>query len=87
MTDDDEFDPIVENSQRLLKLNDQYKDNPYAEEFRRGCSVMFVYGTCFLEGDANTNFFLGEIWNLLQGVPLRNNASNFCRQLINCMRA
>ena len=26
-------------------------------------------------------------WNLFQEDPLQNNASNFCRQMINCMRA
>ena len=31
MADDDEFDDIVENSQRVLKLNAQYENNPYVE--------------------------------------------------------
>ena len=48
------------------------------------CSVMFIYGTYVLEGEADAKFSLGEIWNLLQAP---NNASNFCRQMINCMRA
>ena len=51
------------------------------------CNVMFVYGTYVLEGEADGNFFLGDIWNLIQGDTLPNNASNFCRQMINCMRA
>ena len=34
MADDDEFDHnIVKNSQRVLRLNDQYENNPYIEEF------------------------------------------------------
>ena len=28
-----EFDYIVKNSQRVLKLNDQYKNHPHVEEF------------------------------------------------------
>ena len=32
-------------------------------------------------------FFLGDIWNLIQGDTLPNNASNFCRQMINCIKA
>ena len=39
MTDDDEFDNIVEKSQRLLKLNPQHENHPYVEEFRKECSV------------------------------------------------
>ena len=42
---DDEFHHIFENSQRLLKLNAQYENHPYVEEFPKECSVMFVYGT------------------------------------------
>ena len=29
MAADDEFDHIVKNSQRLLRLNDQYENHPY----------------------------------------------------------
>ena len=36
-----EFDYIVKNSQRVLKLN---KNHPYVEEFTKQCSVMFIYG-------------------------------------------
>ena len=35
MTDNDEFDHIVKNSQWVLRLNDQYKNPPYVEEFTR----------------------------------------------------
>ena len=48
---------------------------------------MFVYGTYVLEGEADAKFSLDDIWNLFQGDALPNNASNFCRQMINCMRA
>ena len=48
---------------------------------------MFIYGTYALEGEADSKFSLGDIWNLFQEDPLPNNASNFCRQMINCMRA
>ena len=79
MTDDDESEHIVENSQRVLKLNDQYENHWYDEEFDKERSVMFVNGTYVLEGEADAKFSLGEIWNLLQADPLPKNTSNFCR--------
>ena len=45
MVDDDEFDHILENSQRVLRLNTQYGNHPHAEEFTKECNIMFVYGT------------------------------------------
>ena len=45
MADDDEFDHIVKNSQRVLRLNDQYKNHSYVEEFTRERNFMFVDGT------------------------------------------
>ena len=87
MADDDEFDQIAKNSQRVLRLNDQYENHPYVEEFTKECNVMFVYGTYVLEGEADAKFSLGDIWKLFPEDTLRNNASNFCRQMINCMRA
>ena len=87
MADDDEFDHIVEYSQRVLNLNAQYENHPYVEEFTKECSAMFVYGTYVLEGEADAKFSLGKIWNLLQGCPLTNNPSNFCRKMINSTRA
>ena len=45
MADDDEFDHIVKNSQRVLRLNDQYENQPYVEEFTRECNFMFADGT------------------------------------------
>ena len=45
MADDDEFDHIVKNLQRMLKLNAQYENHLYVEEFTKDCNVMFVYGT------------------------------------------
>ena len=53
MADDDEFDHIVKNSQRVLRLNDQYENDPFVEEFTKGRSVVFVYGTYVLEGAAD----------------------------------
>ena len=86
MTDVDEFDHIVKNSQRVLRLNDQYENHPYVEEFTKKCNVMCLYRTYVLEGEAIAKFSLGHIWNSFQGDTLPNNASNFCRQMINCMR-
>ena len=84
MVDNDEFDYIFKNSQRVFGLNDQYENHPYVEEFTKQCNVMFIYGTYALEGEADSKFSLGDIWNLFQEP---NNTSNFCRQMINCMRA
>ena len=55
--DDDDSDHIVKNSQKVLILNDHCKNHPYVEEFTKECSVFFVYGTYFLEGEADANFF------------------------------
>ena len=87
MVDDDELDHIIENSQRVLGLNTQYENHPYVEEFTKECNVMFVYGTYVLEGEVDAKFSLRDIWNLFQGDTLPNNASNFCRQMINCIKA
>ena len=46
MADDDEFEHVVDDSQRVLRLNDENHENhPYVEEFTKGCNVMFVYRT------------------------------------------
>ena len=52
MADDDGIDHILENSQRVLRLNDQYENHPSYEEFIKECSVMFVYGAYVLEEEA-----------------------------------
>ena len=85
--DDDEFDHIVKSSQRVLRLNNQYKNHQYVEEFRKGCNDMLVYGTYVLEVEVYVKFSLDDIWKLFQQDLLPNNASNFCRQMINCMKA
>ena len=76
MVDDDEFDYIAKKSQRVLKLNNQYENHPYAQEFTKDCNVMFVYGTYFLKGEADAKFSLGDIWNLFQEDLLPKNASS-----------
>ena len=45
MADDDEFYHIVKNSQRVIKLSNQYKNHLYVEEFTKKCNAMFVYRT------------------------------------------
>ena len=86
---DDEFDHMVENSQRVLGLSVQYENHPYVEEFTKQCNVAFVYGTYVLQGKADAKLSLGNTWNrgwnLFQEDHLSNN--NFCKQMINCMRA
>ena len=87
MADDDEFDRIVRNSQMVLKLNAQYENLPYVEEFTKECNFMFVYETYVLEGEADAKFSLGDISKLFEEDFLPNNASNFRRQMINCIKA
>ena len=60
MADDDEFEHIVKNSQRVLKLNAQYENHPHVEVTKE-CNVIFVYGTYVLEGEADAKFSLGDI--------------------------
>ena len=48
---------------------------------------MFVYGTYGLEGESDAIFFWCDICNLFQKDILANDATNFSRQMINCMRA
>ena len=86
MADDDEFHHIVTNSQRVLRLNDRYENHLNIEKFTRGRCVMFLYGTYVSDGEADAKFSLGDIWNLFQGDTLSNNASNFCGQMINCIK-
>ena len=81
MAHDDEFDLIVKRSQRVLRLNDQYENHPFVEEFTKGRSVMFVYGTYVLEGEADAKVSLGDIWKLFQRDILHNNASNIDKTL------
>ena len=87
MADDGKFDYIVRNSQRVLGLSVHYENHPYVEEFTKQCNVMFIYGIYALEGEADSKFSLDDIWNLFQEDLLPNNASNFCRQMINYMTA
>ena len=87
IADDNKFDHIVKNSQRMLRLNDQYENHRYVEEFTKECKVILVYNACVLEVEVDAKFSLGDIWNLFQGDTLPNNASNFCRQMIHCMKA
>ena len=50
MVDDDEFDHIVENSQRVLKLNAGFENHRYVEEFTKELSAMFTYRHTFQRG-------------------------------------
>ena len=44
VTDNDESDHILENLQRVLKLNARYENHPYVEEFTKECSVIRFRG-------------------------------------------
>ena len=61
MADDDEFDHIVKNSQRVLRLNDQYENHLYVEKFIEECNGMFVYGTYVLEGQVHAKSSLDDV--------------------------
>ena len=51
----------------MLRLNDQYENRPYVEEFTKECNVMFVYGTYVLEGEEDAEFSYGDTaWNYLE---------------------
>lgn len=52
----DEFDHIVENLHKVLKLSTQYEDHPYVEIFTKEYSIMFIFGTYVLEGEADVKF-------------------------------
>ena len=77
MAGDDELEHILENLQIVLRLNDQYENHPYVEEFTKECSVMFVHGTYVLEGETDAKFSSSEIWKLFQEDPLPNNEATF----------
>ena len=67
MADDDEFNYIVKNPQRVLGLNAQNENHPYVEEFTKECNVMFIYGTYVLEGEAEAKFYLGLYIEFISG--------------------
>ena len=73
----DDFDHVAKNSQRVLRLYDQFENHPYTEEFTKGCSVCLYM-------EHTSKFCLDDTWNLFKG---DHNTSNFCRQMINCMKA
>ena len=50
----------------MFRLNDEYENYPYVEEFTKERSVMFVYGTYVSEGEVDAKFSLGDVWNLFQ---------------------
>ena len=47
MADDDEFEYIVKNSQRVLRLNDQYENHLYVGEFTKLCNLYLYIGHPF----------------------------------------
>ena len=56
MPDDDKFDYIVTNSQRVLGLSFRHENHQYVEEFTKQSNVMYVYGIYVLEGEADAKF-------------------------------
>ena len=47
MADGDESEYIVKNSQRVLRLNDQYENHLYVEEFTKLCNSYLYIGHTF----------------------------------------
>ena len=47
MANDDESEYIVKNSQRVLRLNDQYENHLYVEEFTKLCNLYLYIGHTF----------------------------------------
>ena len=68
---DDEFDDIVKNSQRVLGLSMQYENHRHVEEFTKRCNVAFVYGAYVLEGEADAKFSLDKIYGIEAGIYFR----------------
>ena len=65
MTNDDEFDHVVENSKTLLRINDQFENHTYVEKFTKERSVMSVYETYVLEGEAGAKLIYGIYFRTL----------------------
>ena len=78
-------DHMLKNSQRVLKLSNQYKNYLCLEESTKKCNVMLLYRTYVLEGQADAKFSLDDIWNLFQKDALTSN--NVYRLFINCMKS
>ena len=53
MANDNHFDHIVKNPQRVLGFSAQYENHPYFEEFTKQCNVAFVYRTYILKDETD----------------------------------
>ena len=76
IVDDDEFDHIVTNSQRVLRLNDQYENHTNALEFTKGGNVMYLEHT-FWRKRQMQNFVWMIYGNYSKEYPLPNNQATF----------
>ena len=87
MKNNNEFDHIITNAKRVLKLSAQYEIHTYVQEFTKEFHVVFIYKIYVLEGEVNANFDLNKAWDLLQDAvdPLSSDANVFRRQMLNCM--
>ena len=50
MADDDEFDYVMKNLQRVFGLSIQYENHRYAEEFTKPCSAVYLWNIRFRGG-------------------------------------
>ena len=82
IADDDEFDHVVKIHKEYLNYAINTKIIHMLKDLQK--SVMLCL---YIEHEADAKFSLNDIWNLFQGDTLPNNAINFCRQMINCMKA
>ena len=78
IVDDDEFDHIVKNSQRVLRLNDQYENHPYAQEFTKRCNVIFLIWNIHFGGEDRCKTFF---WWYVETIP-RISFTKQCKQLL-----
>ena len=73
MTNDDKFGDILENSQRVIKLNVQYENHLYVLKNLQKSVVPCLYM------EDKCKIFFGRDMEFIAG-PLPNKASNFFRQ-------
>ena len=55
----------------MIRLNDQYENHPYVDQFTIEHGVIFLYETYVLEGEVDAKFSLDDIWTIFQEYPCR----------------
>ena len=60
MENNNDFDHIITNAQRVLELSAQYKTHTFNEEFTKECHLVFIYKLYVLEGEEDANVYLNK---------------------------